>query len=125
MFADGDTVHRNQHGAIVAKERAPSIRYLVEEANKRKVYAKENREPKAWTNGELDEVVKLRLQWILSNRNAKAPNYDQVKVGDKLARRVIGPHSRVSFALECRAHRQNRPQTFKGNACPIAMTSSS
>ena len=35
MFANGDTVHRNQHGALIAKERATSIRYLVEEANKR------------------------------------------------------------------------------------------
>ena len=116
MFADGDTVHRNQHGAMVAKERATSIRYLVEEANKRKVYAKENREPKLWTKDELDEVAKLRLEWILSNREGKSPSYDQVKVGDQLPRRVIGPHSRVSFALECRAHRQNIWGTWRWNA---------
>ena len=115
MFADGDTVHRNQHGAMVAKERATSIRYLVEEANKRKVYAKESREPKAWTQAEIDEVNKLRFEWILSNREGKSPSYDQVKVGDKLPRRVIGPHSRVSFALECRAHRQNIWGTWRWN----------
>ena len=116
MFADGDTVHRNQHGAMVAKERATSIRYLIEEANKRKVYAKENREPKLWTQAEIDEVNKQRFAWILSNREGKSPSYDSVKVGDQLPRRVIGPHSRVSFALECRAHRQNIWGTWAWNA---------
>jgi acyl dehydratase len=28
VFARGDTVHRNQHGALVAKERSTAIRYL-------------------------------------------------------------------------------------------------
>ena len=115
MFADGDTVHRNQHGAMVAKERATSIRYLVEEANKRRVYAKETREPKLWTQAEIDEVNAQRLAWILSNRAGKSPSYDTVKVGDQLPRRVIGPHSRVSFALECRAHRQNIWGTWRWN----------
>lgn len=115
MFADGDTVHRNQDGALIAKERATSIRYLVEEANKRRVYGKENREPKLWTKAELDEVNRLRLDWILSNRDGKSPAYADVKVGDKLPRRVIGPHSRVSFALECRAHRQNIWGTWRWN----------
>lgn len=115
MFADGDTVHRNQNGALIAKERATSIRYLVEEANKRRVYGKENREPTLWTKAELDEVNRLRLDWILSNRDGKSPAYADVKVGDKLPRRVIGPHSRVSFALECRAHRQNIWGTWRWN----------
>lgn len=115
MFADGDTIHRNQHGALVAKERATSIRYLVEEANKRAVYGKENRPPKTWTRAELQEIEKLRLDWILSNRDGVSPRYSEVKVGDKLARRVIGPHSRVTFALECRAHRQNIWGTWRWN----------
>jgi hypothetical protein len=38
-----------------------------------------------------------------------------VQVGDKLPRRVIGPHSRVTFALECRAHRQNIWGTWRWN----------
>lgn len=107
MFADGDTIHRNQHGTLIAKERATSIRYLIEEASKRAVYGKENRPPKSWTKEELDAVASQRLNWILSNREGISPRYSQVEVGDKLPQRVIGPHSRVSFALECRAHRQN------------------
>lgn len=115
MFADGDTVHRNQHGALIAKERATSIRYLVEEANKRKVYDKETRTIKSWTKDELDAVAKLRLQWIMSNREGKSPTFSEVSVGDTLPRRVIGPHSRVTFALECRAHRQNIWGTWRWN----------
>ncbi|GAA0304031.1 hypothetical protein GCM10009087_12390 [Sphingomonas oligophenolica] len=115
MFADGDTVHINQDGIIVAKERATSIRYLVEEAKKRAVYAAEKRAPKTWTDEELEEVARLRHDWILSNREGVSPIYDAVEVGDKLPRRVIGPHSVVSFALECRGHRQNVWGTWRWN----------
>lgn len=116
MFADGDTVHRNQHGALVAKERATSIRYLIEEANKRKVYGKESRTIKSWSKEELDAVNKARFDWIVSNREGRSPSFAEVSVGDTLPRRVIGPHSRVSFALECRAHRQNIWGTWRWNA---------
>jgi acyl dehydratase len=116
MFADGDTVHRNQNGGLVAKERATSIRYLIEEANKRKVYDKESRTIKSWTKDELDAVAKERLAWIMSNREGHSPRFAEVSVGDTLPRRVIGPHSRVTFALECRAHRQNIWGTWRWNA---------
>ncbi len=115
MFARGDTIHRNQHGALVAKEQATAIRYLRDEANKRGVYGKEKRNPKQWTQEELDAVNKLRHEWIMSNREGKSPHYEEVKVGDKLPRRVIGPHSVVTFALECRAHRQNIWGTWRWN----------
>ncbi len=116
MFANGDTVHRNQHGALIAKERATSIRYLIEEANKRGVYGKESRTPKLWTREELDAVNRERLGWIKSNREGISPCYGDVKVGDTLPRRPIGPHSRVTFALECRAHRQNIWGSYHWNA---------
>jgi acyl dehydratase len=115
MFADGDTVHTNQDGVLVAKERATSIRYLVEEAKKRAVYAADKRAPKSWADEELEEVARLRHDWILSNREGVSPTYDDVQVGDKLPRRVIGPHSVVSFALECRGHRQNIWGTWRWN----------
>lgn len=115
MFSRGDTTHRNQHGALIAKERATAIRYLVEEANKRGVYGKNRRAPKRWTSEELAEVNKLRHEWILSNREGTSPRYADVKVGDKLPRRVVGPHSVVTFANECRAHRQNIWGTWRWN----------
>ncbi|MGL4563826.1 MAG: FAS1-like dehydratase domain-containing protein, partial [Halioglobus sp.] len=115
-FTRGDTVHRNQDGVLVAKERSTAIRYLIEEARKRGMYDKEQRTPKRWTTAELDHILKLRMDWILSNREGSSPHYEEVKVGDRLARRVIGPHSVVSFALECRAHRQNIWGTWRWNA---------
>ena len=107
MFANGDTVHRNQYGALVAKERATSIRYLIEEANKRGVYGKDKRSPKKWDKAELAEIHRLRHAWILSGREGITPSHASVNLGDTLPRRVIGPHSVVTFANECRAHRQN------------------
>lgn len=116
VFTRGDTTHRNQHGALVAKERATAIRYLVEEARKRGMYDKEKRAPKQWTAEDLAGIQKTRMDWILSNREGHSPHYEAVKVGDKLPRRVIGPHSVVTFALECRAHRQNIWGTWRWNA---------
>ena len=115
VFTRGDTVHRNQHGALVAKERATAIRYLREEARKRGMYDKQQRTPKRWTAEELEEINRIRLEWILSNREGVSPHYEEVQVGDKLPRRVIGPHSVVTFALECRAHRQNIWGTWRWN----------
>jgi acyl dehydratase len=115
VFTRGDTVHRNQNGGLVAKERATAIRYLVEEAKKRGMYDKEQRAPKKWTTEELTEIERIRMDWILSNREGLSPHYEDVKVGDKLPRRVIGPHSVVTFALECRAHRQNIWGTWRWN----------
>lgn len=118
MFSRGDTVHRNQDGVLVAKERATAIRYLVEEANKRGVYGKDKRTPKKWTAAEIEEIHKIREAWILSNREGRSPRYQDVKVGDKLPRRVIGPHSVVTFALECRSFKQNVWGTWRWNVPP-------
>ncbi|GIX29790.1 MAG: hypothetical protein KatS3mg124_0262 [Porticoccaceae bacterium] len=118
MFADGDTYHYNQHGALVAKERATSIRYLREEAARRGVYRRDRRTPKTWTAEELAEIARARHQWILSNREGVSPRFSQVQVGDRLPRRVLGPHTKVTFALECRAHRQNVWGTWRWNPPP-------
>jgi hypothetical protein len=64
----------------------------------------------------LEEVARLRHAWILSNRDGVSPRYADVKVGDKLPQRVVGPHSVVSFANECRAFRQNIWGTWRWNA---------
>ena len=116
VFTRGDTEHRNQHGALVAKERATAIRYLIEEARKRGMYDKLKRQPKAWTAAELREVERVRMDWLLSNREGISPRYSEVKPGDRLPRRAIGPHTLVSFALEYRAHRQNIWGTYRWNA---------
>ena len=121
VFARGDTVHRQEDGTLFAKERATAIRYLVEEANKRGVYGKDKRSPKRWTKDELAAVNKLRHEWILSGRDGRSPRYRDLQVGDKLPRRVIGPHSIVTFALERRAHRENIWGSVRWNEPPAGV----
>lgn len=103
MFSRGDTVHRNQHGDLVAKARSTAIRYLAAEAEKRGMYDSLIGEVKRWTAAELAEVDKIRHAWLLSNRQGKSPHFEEVRVGDKLPRRVLGPHSIASFTTEYRA----------------------
>ena len=98
-------VHRNQHGGLVAKERSTAILYLIAEAQKRGMYDKAKRAPRKWTEDELREIEMLRQDWILSSREGESARYQDVKIGEKLPRRVFGPHSIVTFANECRSFR--------------------
>jgi len=107
LFARGDTIHRNQHGTLVAKERATSIRYLVSEAEKRKMYDNQLGDIKRWTSEELRNIDRIRYEWILSNRLGITPHFEEIKVGDKLPRRVLGPHSLATFTTEYRAFVDN------------------
>ena len=103
LFSRGDTIHRNQRGNLVAKARSTAIRYLAAEAEKRGMYQGLVGEVKRWTRAELAEVNRIRHAWLLSNREGKSPHFDAVKVGDRLPKRVIGPHSIASFTTEYRA----------------------
>ncbi|TDV49904.1 FAS1-like dehydratase domain-containing protein [Actinophytocola oryzae] len=117
MFSRGDTVHTNQHGALVARERSTAIRYLAAEAEKRGLYDNQAAAPR-WTEAELDGVARLRHEWLMSNRAGVSPRFDEVKVGDVLPRRVIGPHSIASFTTEYRAFLFNIWGTFGWTAPP-------
>ena len=103
MFSLGDTVHRNQHGALVAKERATAIRYLAAEAEKRGMFAKQLAPIRKWTREELLQIERVRFDWIMSNRLGVSPHFEEVKVGDRLPRRVLGPHTIATFTTEYRA----------------------
>jgi acyl dehydratase len=103
MFSRGDTVHRNQHGSLVAKARSTAIRYLAAEAEKRGMYDAMAGAPKRWTGKELAEIDRIRHNWLTSNRDGKSPHWEEVQIGDKLPQRVIGPHSIASFTTEYRA----------------------
>src|SRR5690348_2272661 len=103
MFSRGDTVHVNQHGALVARERSTAIRYLRAEAARRGLYESQLGEVRRWTEAELAGIGQLRHDWIMSNRTGVSPRFGEVKAGDTLPRRVIGPHSIASFTTEYRA----------------------
>ena len=116
MFSRGDTTHRNQHGALVAKARSTAIRYLAAEAERLGMYDTTSGLLKRWTKEELAEVDKVRHDWLLSNREGKSPHWEEVSIGDKLPRRVIGPHSIASFTTEYRAFLFNIWGTFHWTA---------
>jgi acyl dehydratase len=118
MFSRGDTVHANQRGALVARERSTAIRYLVEEATKRGMYDDQVGVVKRWTAAELAGIEKVRHEWLISNRAGVSPRFDEVSVGDRLPRRVIGPHSIASFTTEYRAFLFNIWGTFRWVAPP-------
>ncbi|MFA7585215.1 MAG: MaoC family dehydratase N-terminal domain-containing protein [Novosphingobium sp.] len=103
MFSRGDTIHRNQHGGLIAKARSTAIRYLAAEAEKRGMYEAMSGAKKQWTAAEVAEIDKIRRDWFMSNREGKSPHWEEVSIGDKLPRRVIGPHSIASFTTEYRA----------------------
>ena len=118
MFSRGDTVHTNQHGMLVAKERSTAIRYLATEAEKRGMYENQLAPIRRWTKQELEQIEKQRYDWLMSNRQGHSPHFEEVKVGDKLPRRVLGPHSIASFTTEYRAFIFNIWGTFRWVAPP-------
>jgi len=113
MFSRGDTVHRNQRGDLIAKARSTAIRYLADEAEKRGMYDTTAGAPKRWTRDELKEIDQVRFDWLKSNREGKSPHWEEVQVGDKLPRRVLGPHTIASFTTEYRAFLFNIWGTFE------------
>lgn len=103
VFSRGDTFHRTQHGTPVAHNRTTAIRYSAEEADRRGLFKRKGLDRKRWTEQELAEINRIRHQWILSNRSGATPRIGDLKIGDKLPRRALGPHSIASFATEWRA----------------------
>ncbi len=104
LFSRGDTLHTNQHGVPVCKERSTTIRYLAAEAEKRGMLSAAGGGVKpSWTREQLLDIEKVRRDWILSNREGRTPRFEEVSVGDRLPRRVLGPHSIASFTTEYRA----------------------
>lgn len=116
LFSRGDTLHFNQHGDVVCKERATSIRYLAAEAEKRGSLTQSAGKAPAWTSEQLAAIDRERLAWMLSNREGRTPRFSEVRIGDRLKRRVIGPHSLASFATEYRAFIFNIWGTFRWTA---------
>jgi acyl dehydratase len=117
LFSRGDTLHLNQHGTPVCKERSTSIRYLAAEAERRGNLNEATKAP-VWTREQLLAAERERLAWIHSNREGRTPRFEEVSIGDRLPRRVIGPHTLASFATEYRAFVFNVWGSFRWVAPP-------
>ena len=101
VFSRGDTTYINQRGEIIAKQRVTAIRYRAEEAVKRGRYAEERESE--WTDEQVAQLEQQRFDWIREFRErAHGPRLD-VKIGSRLTRRPIGPHTVMSLATEWRS----------------------
>jgi len=103
MFSRGDTLYINQRGQVVAKQRSTSIRYYADEAVRRADYSVTQHDPE-WTDGQLEDLEKQKLEYIGWIRDLGHEKRLFVKVGDRLPRRPIGPHTIMSFTTEWRAY---------------------
>jgi len=103
MFSRGDTTYFNQRGETIARQRSTSIRYLAENALRLGAFDHLREDPE-WSDEELEgiELEKVRyIQEFLARGHERRP-YQEVKVGEKLPRRPLGPHSIQSFTTESR-----------------------
>ena len=119
MFSRGDTVYFNESGEEVCKQRSTSIRYLPVEARERGEFMGQT-EP-AWTDDELGAVEQEKLDYYRGFLELGHGRRLGVKVGDKLARRPIGPHSHLTFTTEWRAFLMTVWGAFKGDGGPSSL----
>jgi len=101
MFSRGDTTYVNQRGEIACKQRSTSIRYRADLAREKGTFM--DRPVKQWSDDELQELEKQKFEYFQSFLDLAHQRRLFVKVGDKLPRRPIGPHSVASFTTEWRA----------------------
>ena len=106
MFQRGDTTYVNQKGEVVAKQRSTSIRYLVANAHRLHSLKELEHEPE-WTDEELMAVDREKIEYYKTFQDHVDRAWDGVKVGDRLAQGVIGPHSLQSFTTEWRSYLMN------------------
>ena len=119
MFSRGDTTYVNQRGELVAKQRSTSIRYRAQDAVERGQFA-ENAE-KTWADNELEQIEKQKFDYYQSFLELGHERRLFVQVGDVLQRRVIGPHTLMSFTTEWRAYLQSIWGAFRPSGLPSSL----
>ncbi len=103
-FQRGDNMYYNQYGDKIATQRSTSIRYRRDLAVEM-AQMSETEDPQ-WSDDQLEGIEERKLEYIamLHQLGHNKRYWDEVNVGDKLATRVFGPHSIVSFTTEWRAY---------------------
>jgi acyl dehydratase len=123
MFSRGDTNYANQRGEFIAKQRSTSIRYLVANAQKLGAFASDTQDPE-WTEEQLEKIEDEKVEYIRTIINHPRRPYGAVAVGQKLARRVLGPHTLGSFTGEQRSDQGSWGSTSDWNVMPSSTLSS-
>jgi hypothetical protein len=102
-FQRGDNNYYNQHGDMIAKQRATTIRYRAQAGAASTDMT--NAEDPAWTTDELAALEQRKFTWIkmLHDLGHDKRYWDDLIIGEHLTERVFGPHSIASFTTEWRA----------------------
>jgi len=105
-FQRGDNDYYNQNGEKIATQRSTTIRYRADLARERDSAVAGATEDPAWTDAQLAVLEEQKLEYLqmLHGLGHDKRYWDDVKLGDQLPTRVIGPHSIASFATEWRAY---------------------
>lgn len=105
-FQRGDNHYYNQKGEKIATQRSTSIRYRADLAREMGGAQPGATEDPEWTDAQLADLEKQKFEYIrmLHDLGHDKRYWDEVKVGDKLPTRVIGPHSIASFTSEWRSY---------------------
>jgi len=119
MFSRGDTLYVNDSGAMVAKQRSTSIRYLAEEAVRIGLF-NDDKDP-VWTEDSLMAVEKEKFEYAQTILELGHDRRLFVKQGDRLPSRPIGPHTIASFTTEWRAYLMTVWQAFRADAGPTSL----
>jgi hypothetical protein len=119
MFSRGDTTYVNQRGEFVCKQRSTSIRYLAEEARKRAFFSDD--EDPEWTEDQLMAIEEEKFEYYRSFYELGHERRTIVKVGEKLPRRPIGPHTIASFTTEWRAYTMTVWSAFRADGGPTSL----
>jgi hypothetical protein len=103
-FQRGDNHYYNQQGDLIAKQRSTSIRYRADLA--REMGSLTDSDDPEWSDDQLNKLEDQKFAWIkmLHDLGHGKRYWDDVKVGDKLPTRIIGPHSIASLTTEWRAY---------------------
>jgi hypothetical protein len=103
-FQRGDNFYYNDKGDKIATQRSTAIRYRADLA--REMGSLKATDDPEWTDEQLAELETQKYEYIKSlHELGHGKRYwDDVKVGDKLPTRIIGPHSIASLTTEWRAY---------------------
>jgi acyl dehydratase len=118
MFSRGDTLYTNQRGESVARQRSTGIRYHPAEARARGFFS-EDKDPE-WSDAQLEQIEREKFEYYRSFLDLGHERRLFVRVGDRLPRRPIGPHTLLTFSTEWRAY----PFTIWGAVRPDGVESS-
>ncbi len=102
MFSRGDTTYISDCGEVLCKQRSTSVRYLPANAHKMDMFG--DHEDRTWTDREIEDLDKQKVDYYQSFRDLGHDKRLFVKVGDKLPRRPIGPHTLMTFTTEWRSY---------------------